>query len=382
MVALQRVISSRDTRSAGGRFDALRDAKALIGRIYDAALDESQWPAVLVDLASAMNCQQSNLVMIDPAVGTINVLTPHWDAALRDDFFSHWQKQFSLAKRTEHLPVGKVFTYADLIDLEWFRTTAMYNEFWRPQGVGGGSLGANLICDGHATSLVTVHAALGRDPFSHAERQVFADVLPHLVRAITIQRKLQLAEARAGAKQSNLPSGFSIVDRLGRVIDGDAATLSELAEVGVLAADRSIGRIETRDGNLERAIASSALGRGAATVHLRAEDGEHLNIMVVPIAECDRIEMRTVIIDRPAALLYLSRPDERRKLQAAWLKRLYNLTPGEANVALEVAKGDGRSAVARRLGIRETTVRSHLTAIFEKMGIHRQAELVRVLSGF
>lgn len=352
----------------------------LIARIYDAALDESQWPALLVDLACAMNCQQSNLVMIDPAVGTINVLTPHWDASLREAFFGHWQKQFSLAKRTEHIPVGDVFTYADLIDLDWFRATAMYNEFWRPQGVGGGSLGANLICDGHATSLITVHAAFGRDPFSLQDRQVFADLVGHLIRAITIQRKLQLAQAQAEVKPANLPPGFALVDRLGRIIDGDASTLSELAEIGVLAADRSNGRIETRDGSLERAIAVSAVARGAANVDLTVKGDERVRVVIVPCVERDRSHTRTIVIDRPAALLSVSRPDEQRRLRADRLKRLYNLTSAEANVALEIAQGDGRSAVARRLGIRESTVRTHLTAIFEKMGIHRQAELVRILA--
>lgn len=355
------------------------DPTGLIAKIYDAALDESQWPALLVALASEMNCQQSNLVMIDPAMGTINVLTPHWDGALRDAFFGHWQKQFSMAKRTEHLMVGEVFTYADLIDLDWFRATSMYNEFWRPQGAGGGSLGANLICDGHATSLVTVHAAVGRDPFSSQEKQVFANIAGHLIRAITIQRKLQIAEAQIQAKQANLPPGFAIVDRLGRVLDGDAATLSQLAEIGILTADRSNGRIETRDGSLERAIAMSAIGRDAANIDICAKEGEHVRVAVVPCIERDRSDTRTIVIDRPAALISLSRPDEQRTLRAEWLRRLYNLTPAEAKVAIETARGDGRSAVAQRLKIRETTVRSHLTAIFEKMGIHRQAELVRLV---
>ena len=52
-----------------------------------------------------------------------------------------------------------------------------------------------------------------------------------------------------------------------------------------------------------------------------------------------------------------------------------------ADVAVEIARGDGRAAVAERLGIRETTVRSHLTAIFDKLGVHRQSELVNLVAG-
>ncbi|MBR0914660.1 hypothetical protein JQ589_32615 [Bradyrhizobium japonicum] len=46
---------------------------------------------------------------------------------------------------------------------------------------------------------------------------------------------------------------------------------------------------------------------------------------------------------------------------------------------MEILKGDGREAAVARLGIAATTVRAHLSRIFEKTGVCRQAELVRLL---
>jgi DNA-binding CsgD family transcriptional regulator len=57
----------------------------------------------------------------------------------------------------------------------------------------------------------------------------------------------------------------------------------------------------------------------------------------------------------------------------------FGLTKAEADVALEIVKGDGREAAAARLGIATTTVRAHLSYIFEKTGVRRQAELARLL---
>jgi DNA-binding CsgD family transcriptional regulator len=57
----------------------------------------------------------------------------------------------------------------------------------------------------------------------------------------------------------------------------------------------------------------------------------------------------------------------------------FGFTPAEANFALEIAKGDGRQAAADRLGITLGTARSHLSAVFDKAGVRRQAELVRLL---
>ena len=43
------------------------------------------------------------------------------------------------------------------------------------------------------------------------------------------------------------------------------------------------------------------------------------------------------------------------------------------------SRGDGRQATADRLGITVGTARSHLSKIFDKTGVTRQAELVRLL---
>jgi DNA-binding CsgD family transcriptional regulator len=57
----------------------------------------------------------------------------------------------------------------------------------------------------------------------------------------------------------------------------------------------------------------------------------------------------------------------------------FGLTDAESGVAAEILKGDGRLAAARRLGISDTTAKTHLSNIFEKTGTRRQAELVRLI---
>lgn len=63
------------------------------------------------------------------------------------------------------------------------------------------------------------------------------------------------------------------------------------------------------------------------------------------------------------------------------LRRRFGLTPAEARLALEMARGDGKQAAAERLGISYATARSHLSRIFDKTGVRRQAELVRLVLG-
>ncbi len=58
---------------------------------------------------------------------------------------------------------------------------------------------------------------------------------------------------------------------------------------------------------------------------------------------------------------------------------LEKLSNREQEVALEVAKGVSNKEVARNLNITERTVKAHLSAVFEKLGIRDRIHLVLVL---
>jgi DNA-binding CsgD family transcriptional regulator len=73
--------------------------------------------------------------------------------------------------------------------------------------------------------------------------------------------------------------------------------------------------------------------------------------------------------------------DRDRRRQQTNLRRRFDLTFTEAALAVEILRGDGRKAAARRCGISDATAKTHLANIFEKTGTHRQAELVRFLLG-
>ena len=63
------------------------------------------------------------------------------------------------------------------------------------------------------------------------------------------------------------------------------------------------------------------------------------------------------------------------------LQLQFGLTPAEAELACEIAKGEGLIACAKALQISRATASTHLQRIFEKTGTKRQAQLVRVILG-
>jgi DNA-binding CsgD family transcriptional regulator len=62
--------------------------------------------------------------------------------------------------------------------------------------------------------------------------------------------------------------------------------------------------------------------------------------------------------------------------------RAYKLTPTELRVLLAIVEVGGVPEVSEALGIAVTTVKTHLGRLFEKTGVDRQADLVKVVAGF
>ena len=66
-------------------------------------------------------------------------------------------------------------------------------------------------------------------------------------------------------------------------------------------------------------------------------------------------------------------------VSAGLTSQLYNLTPAETALALELANGLSLEEASETLSIRRNTARAHLRSIFSKTGVRRQTELVRIM---
>jgi DNA-binding CsgD family transcriptional regulator len=82
----------------------------------------------------------------------------------------------------------------------------------------------------------------------------------------------------------------------------------------------------------------------------------------------------------PKAIIFVSDPEQDRELRETHLRAHYGLTRAEARVAGLVLEGGGVKAVARRLAVAPSTVRSHLHNVFEKTGTKRQAEVANLVN--
>ncbi len=78
------------------------------------------------------------------------------------------------------------------------------------------------------------------------------------------------------------------------------------------------------------------------------------------------------------ALVVIVRPRPDAERIARRMGRLYGLTEAEARVMAALALGETVEQIAAAYRVRVSTVRAQVRSLFEKTGVHRQTDLVRI----
>jgi DNA-binding CsgD family transcriptional regulator len=356
----------------------------LIGAIYDSALESGAWPELLTRIADLAGAENAALIVIDPRIGLSSVLTPRADPSVVDEYNSHWWKHDPTAQATVRQAPGLI-TDLSHTGRDAYFASAFQNEFWAKSGLGAERLASNLFTDGTAFGSFILQASRARDEITSDMAQTFRLILPHVLRSVTIQKRLHHILAALVATGHPNAEGMMLVDPSGRLIWADAEARAHLAERGAFRI--SGGRLELSD--------AAATHRLEAAVRACAQSGTSGVRRVEVFLSCPlsgaslvvEVLRNNALADAPfplvddsaaaTALILVHHHQRRAERRREALKERYGLTRAEARLALEIAKGDGRAAAAARAGISVNTARTHLVSIFSKMGVQRQSELIR-----
>lgn len=362
-----------------------KDPNMIVGQIYDAAFDAEIWPDLLNIFADFCGVESAAMVTTDPHVNYSSVVAPRADPAVISDYGACWWEFDPTRLATDDAPVGQI-TSLDNTGRDKFYASAFYNDFWRHSGLGSEQLAANLLSDNKGAFVsLALHPSQHYDQVDDGIRQRFAFLVPHLIRAAGISRKvrrLELEKSILDCRRNPHHAGTIIVDARGQLLYADEAAEKLFASrsgVGIvgegirLATDRD-------DARLSAAITACVDTRpdtpAGQRIHQKGNSSRpSLTIDVLPFRGT------TTPIGAPctAVMLLIEQSDSARNEQIARLRRRFGFTPAEAKLALEMLKGDGRAAAAERCGISINTARTQLTQIFQKANVKRQAELIKVL---
>jgi DNA-binding CsgD family transcriptional regulator len=265
-----------------------------------------------------------------------------------------------------------------------------YNEVLRPMRVHHG-LVLTPLCTRHSRVHVIADRRLGREDFNSGDVDALQWLAPHIATALHVSRRLaavDLIAAGACAALDQLDTAVVLIDAMAKVVFANRTAESLLVEAQVLTTEG--GCIVARDRRSNMALLRElgcCLANGQSSrcrrhvISLPRGDGRmDLRVIVAPFRPDDiGIDTPAFSGQRPLAMIMISDPERERSARKERLRREFGLTEAEADVTLEIIKGDGRDATAARLGIGVATVRTHLVRIFEKTGVGRQAELVRLI---
>ncbi|MCC6304942.1 MAG: helix-turn-helix transcriptional regulator, partial [Rhodobacteraceae bacterium] len=251
-----------------------------------------------------------------------------------------------------------------------------------PVGLPAGALLATVTAPGGGLRLVLARAA-GAAPFAPATLARAADLAGHLAMAGAVASRIGAADVERRVFASlldKLAVGAIFLDPRGQILRITGLGRDILAAQDGLRPFRgSVAATSDRDDRRLQAAIRAALGDPAGEPQVvpvaRASGQRGLGLVIHRLAPG-----REAAEGRGAALVILVRdPEHAAEPECTMLRRLFDLTAAEAEVARQLAVGLSLDEVALALGIRRNTARAHLRAIFAKGGINRQSELIRLV---
>lgn len=384
--------SSMENDSGAARQMSPHTLSELIASIYDCALEPSLWERTLVEITQAISSESAILslndlrhdrILIEKSVG--------WG-------------EFGMEERQKHISeiharLSEWFAKAPSLD-EPFVASRQLNPHYlehslyvqcclKPLGIIDIMHQFLVHTPSHFSELV-----IGRHQrhglITDREVGIMALLLPHLRRAVTISNVLDVRAielARIAEALDAVRCGIVLTNGDGRILHANRAAehmlrngTAVLAKGGVLSAKAPAAARELFKAIRLAARGEATLGKVGLAIRLTGSGEPPLFAHVLPM---NGSELRTRLQPEATAAVFIGSSMAAFELTPAetreYLGRRFGLTKAEADVAFEILKGDGRKAAAARLGIAPTTVRAHLNHIFEKTGVRRQAELVRLL---
>jgi len=184
-----------------------------------------------------------------------------------------------------------------------------------------------------------------------------------------------------------LSAGMYLVDATGRLIHANAAGHALLGASDILSS--AGGRLVASEAHIDRALrdvfaaagqGDAALGTRGIAVPLIGKDGERYIAHALPLTSGAR--RRAGVVNTAAAALFVCKASLAAPSAPQAIGSAFKLTPTELRVLMAIVEVGGVPEIATAFGIAETTVRTHVTHLFEKTGTARQADLVKLVAGY
>src|SRR5690554_396417 len=375
---------SENTQAGPSPRLSLDEYDRIVGKIYSGALHTEHLHAALEELRVLFGANFASLILhVSEAedVALMLVAGSH-QVEGRVALFKYFPGDTPLAR----LPVDRVFCIEDLMSMAEWESSRYYREYARPSDAYH-VMGADLATQSGVIGL-RISRGHGQPAFSEQDRALCARLLPHLRCSLDFHDLLERRESMGNLYSeavNRLSVASMVLDEAGHVLqlNSVARTLLERADGLKMVGSRLEASYPSDNRELYRFIRYAAESRASlgsepvsAALSIARPSGQvGLGVVIEPIRNSGWVEGQGL----PVVMIYVRDAMGGVQMSSELAQQLFNFTPAETTLALQLANGLSLEEAAEKLGITRNTGRAHLRSIFAKTGIKRQAELVKVL---
>jgi DNA-binding CsgD family transcriptional regulator len=241
--------------------------------------------------------------------------------------------------------------------------SAPYRDFMRPNGFGD-ELRAVLRVDGGPWASIGLYREQGRAAFDAGDTELVASLSQPLAEAV---REHARPGAAPVAETRERGPGLLLFAPTGELLSANDDAMAWLEQLPPDAGDHdtfSLPLPMVAAGTLMRARATAT-----ARARLRSATGRWLVFHASCLRDANGEIEQTALVIEPAQASEV----------APIIVQAYELSAREQEITRLIAQGLGTAAIAARLYLSTHTVRDHVKAIFEKVGVSSRGELVATL---
>ena len=224
-------------------------------------------------------------------------------------------------------------------------------------------------------------------PITDAERLLGDALLPHLGKAVELNRTFMLLRSEYNAVMQALDGlniGVFVTERSGRIVlkNREADRLLDLRDGLQLDASGNLSALSDDTARLmlnavERTEqTASGYGRDSGfQLSIDRRSGHEPFLLSVSPLRDDKQEFDYAY---RGAIVFAIDPENKTAISTNGLETLYNLSEAEAEVTAMLARGFSTRDIADQRSVSPQTVRSQIKSIFSKVGVNQRSDLVRL----
>lgn len=366
-------------QSAGDRGACVMaaDVDRLIVRIYEAGVSGEGWDQVASAVCEAVQGEALwAQVRGGNGVPQAPFLLHGISQRAIDDYAAHYWRLNPVTGPMMTSPLDEIRNLDVIAGAGVLQRTELFHDWAVPNGLVRSLGWRGLAGDGDVLA-VTVARASGVD-WSPQELRLLRRLAPHFSHATRVGRGIRAARDEARALRSLLDSlrcAAFLLDGEGRITAANAPAIGLLRAGDLLRDDSRHLRAAhpSADARLRASVAAWSDGDVGRPVYLGPVGRSTPLAFVLPRVGADG--------GRDAGAVVLVPPvDAAVSALADWLVDTYDLTPAEADVALQVSSGADLRDIAGERATSIGTVRNQVKRAMDKLGVRRRQELVAMLA--